>query len=372
MKNASAKRYSVTFALAALSGLAMVYALKRRRSALPTPADANKMVLSYPANRSKIDEAVGRVLAAASEQGWLSELGEHVVIKPAFFPDSVNTGLSSDPALVRALARALHSLKAGLQIDLLVAEAHGLAADDWLDLLGLAEVAKQERLDVVHLSSEPAFWSYASELPWPLPLPAVALEDAFFISLGQLSLHPLERMIGILYHHAGCLPGIWGEQWENRRHAAMAWAAQLYPPNLCVLDGRTVPAWVGQNPSGCLESDVLLCAPDPISVDIAAARLLKIEPIQVLALRAARRVASKWPSVQLAGISECEQIAPAAGRPYYEARTLKILDRLPLTLGQREQWRKKLTGSREPLTYLIPRVWHQLDAVLAYWWGWER
>jgi len=349
-----------------LAGGCLALRRRRTRRLRRLTLESRAAIVARSTGLEDLDLALRQLLARAGDEGWLARLRQCVLIKPSFVPAALNSGLLTDPGLLGALARALRALRPDIDIRILALDSPNRPASTWVADVGLADTVRSERLAVVPVSVEPAFWSLDSDLPWPLPQPSGVVGGDFLISLGSLAVHPTERMIGMVYHHGALLPGIWDQIWDGRRRTAMAWSSFVMPPNLCLLDARIVACWSGPEQYSRPAADVLICAHDPVSADGAAARFLHICPTEALTLREAARIAGRDPAdVKIIGDATAAFSAPAAESVFYEARTLNLLDRLPIRQGRRERWAARLTGAREPMTYVARLLLRKSDGMRA-------
>jgi len=122
-----------------------------------------------------------------------------------------------------------------------------------------------------------------------------ATQADVIISLPKLKTRGFVRFTGAIKNLFGVLPGLQKTSYHAKHHDAKSLSEMLVDvltlvrPALTVMDG--IVGMDGDGPSGGdpFPTGVILASPDPVAVDLAAVRLVGMEPSGVPALRVAAR-----------------------------------------------------------------------------------
>lgn len=219
------------------------------------------------------------------------ELPRQVVIKPNLCDIAAwETGVTSDPRWVAALAAELRSIRRDVRI--LLVESDAISAyksyrscDETFERLGFVSAAANAGVELVNLSRCGSIEIRAEGIPMPLRIPELFLEEMFFISTANLKVHPYTRMTGVLKNSLGLLTDADISAFHPYLSALISRLHRLFPPDLCIIDGRI--GLEGQGPilGDPVRMNTILFSGDALATDQAACRLMEVPAKEVPHLR---------------------------------------------------------------------------------------
>jgi len=222
-----------------------------------------------------------------------------VLIKPNLCDIAAwHTGVTTDPRWLTVLSRTLRAIRSDVEIwcvesDAVSAYKSHRSCDETFERLGYVQTAKEANVELVNLSNSPSIEISLNDIPLPVRIPEVFLKDLFFISVTNLKVHPYERMTGILKNSLGLLPRSDISALHPYLPILIPHLHKLFPPDLCIIDGRVGLEGKGPIIGDPVRMDSLVVGNDAIAVDETACRLMNISPKQVPHLRQAASMNSR-------------------------------------------------------------------------------
>lgn len=242
-------------------------------------------------------------------------------VSPSLLPDSLppkvlikpnlcdlvswEAGVTTDPAWLPVLAHELRAIRPDVQI--LVVESDAVSAyktlrscDETYDRLGYREIARQNRIELVNLTNAESIQISLEDIPKPILIPELFLEEFFFISIANLKVHGYERMTAILKNSLGLLPDQDISPFHPYLARLISYLHRLSPPDLCIVDGRIGLEGNGPIAGDPVRMNSVIFSNDALSADAAACRLMMISPKEVPHLRqTAKDLGRKLPEISL-------------------------------------------------------------------------
>lgn len=236
------------------------------------------------------DEDISTALRTACQQVpglFPVSLPRQVVIKPNLCDIAAwETGVTTDPRWLGVLARELRAIRPDVKIRVIESDAISAyktfrSCDETFDRLGFTTAAREAGIDLINLSRADTIEIRLDNIPFPVRIPDLLLEEMFFISIANLKTHPYTRMTGILKNSIGLLSDADISSFHPHLSALICGLHMLCPPDLCIIDGRI--SLEGQGPilGFPVRMDTLLIGNDAFSTDQTACRLMGIPEKEV-------------------------------------------------------------------------------------------
>lgn len=241
-----------------------------------------------------LDAAVEAVFAASDNVKTLS-CASKVLLKPNLLgKHPPEHAVTTHPAVVAAVADALH--RRGVTQITLADSSGGLYTENSMRAIykssGLAAVCAEKGLTLWEgTASGPR--AANGRLCHEFNLLAPVLESDFVIDLPKLKTHVMTGMTCAVKNLFGCVPGLQKAEFHMRFPGREQFGEMLVDlcetvqPKLVIVDG--IIGMEGDGPAGGEPRNMglLLGAEDPFLLDLAAAKLIGIDPMQVPYLAAA-------------------------------------------------------------------------------------
>jgi uncharacterized protein (DUF362 family) len=250
-------------------------------------------------------------LKQTSARLWPTELPAKVVIKPNLCDIvSWEAGVTTDPAWIGVLAAELRAIRPDVEI--CVVESDAISAyksyrscEETFDRLGYRAAAQEFGVTLVNLSRADSIEITLPEIPYPVRVPQLLLEEFYFISIANLKVHPYERMTSILKNSIGLLADADISHFHPFLSSIITHLHLLCIPDLCVIDGRIGLEGHGPIIGDPVAMNTIVFSNDALSADVAACKLMAINPEEVPHLRAvAKALGRPLPVIELpAGIT---------------------------------------------------------------------
>ena len=226
-------------------------------------------------------------------------LPRQVVIKPNLCDITAwETGVTTDPRWLGVLARELRAVRSDVKIR--VAESDAISAyksyrscDETFERLGFVSAAREAEIDLVNLSQAESIEIRLDDIPLPIRIPQLLLEEFYFISIANLKVHPYTRMTGTLKNSLGLLSDSDISSLHPYLSVLISRMYRLCSPDLCIIDGRIGLERQGPIMGDPVRTNTLLVGSDALAVDQAASQLMGISPDAVPHLRQVARDAGK-------------------------------------------------------------------------------
>jgi len=252
------------------------------------PSSPQVAVVSAEGNLSA---AVCREAKALSPHIFPQSLPARVLIKPNLC-DIVawENGVTTDPAWLRILASELRSIRPDVKIAVIESDAIGAyktyrSCDETYQRLGYIDAARNAGAELINLSKAGSLDIRVPELPFPMTIPEMFLEEFFFISVANLKVHPYEHMTGILKNSLGLLPVADISHYHPYLATVISTLHRLCPPDLCIIDGRIGLEGKGPIQGDPVRTNTIILSNDALAADLTACRLMTIAPQTVPHLR---------------------------------------------------------------------------------------
>ena len=233
-------------------------------------------------------DEVARAFGAALRQEpelLPASLPPQVVIKPNLCDITAwETGVTTDPRWMGVLAREFRAVRPDVRIRVVESDAvsaykHYRSCDETFERLGWVDAARAEGVELINLSRAETMEIRLKGVPSPVRIPQIFLEEMFFVSIANLKVHGYTRMTGILKNSLGLLADADISALHPYLSATISQMHQLFPPDLCIIDGRIGLEGHGPIMGDAVRMDSLLVGRDALAVDEAACRLMEI-PVQ--------------------------------------------------------------------------------------------
>jgi uncharacterized protein (DUF362 family) len=218
-------------------------------------------------------------------------LPPQVVIKPNLCDiTSWETGVTTDPRWLGVLAQLLRSIRPDVKISVVESDAISAyktfrSCEETFERLGFVAAAQEAGINLVNLSQGDALEISLDGIPIAVRIPQLFLEEMYFISIANLKLHPYTRMTGILKNSLGLLTDADRSSLHPYLSVVLNRLHTLFPPDLCIIDGRIGLEGKGPILGRPVRMDTLLFGADALDADEAACRLMGIRPRDVAHLR---------------------------------------------------------------------------------------
>jgi uncharacterized protein (DUF362 family) len=235
-------------------------------------------------------------------------LPRKVVIKPNLCDIAAwETGVTTDPAWLPALAGELRSIRPDVEITVVESDAISAykthrSCEETFDRLGYRSVAREHGVNLVNLSTADTIETSLQGIPYPVRIPTLLLEEFFFVSVANLKVHPYERMTATLKNSLGLLPDADISHFHPYLSTMISRLHSLCPPDLCIVDGRI--GLEGQGPiiGDPVRMDTLVFGNDALAADLTACKLMMVPPDDVPHLRlVAKDLGRKLSGFQMIG-----------------------------------------------------------------------
>jgi uncharacterized protein (DUF362 family) len=218
-------------------------------------------------------------------------LPRQVLIKPNLCDITAwETGVTTDPRWLGTLAAELRAIRPDVEIRVVESDAISAyksyrSCDETFDRLGFVTAARDAGIQLVNLSRCDAIEIRLDDIPQPVRIPQLLLEEMYLISVGNLKLHGYTRMTGILKNSIGLLADAEISSLHPYLSILISRLHKLCPPDLCIIDGRMGLEGSGPIMGRPLRMDTLLVGNDALAADETACRLMGIPPKEVAHLR---------------------------------------------------------------------------------------
>jgi uncharacterized protein (DUF362 family) len=231
-------------------------------------------------------DELARAFRAALEQGpdlLPASLPAQVVIKPNLCDITAwETGVTTDPRWMVVLARELRAVRPDVRIRVVESDAvsaykHYRSCDETFERLGWVDAARDEGVELINLSRAETMEIRLPGVPLPVRIPQIFLEEMFFVSIANLKVHAYTRMTGILKNSLGLLADADISSLHPYLSTLVSQLHKLFPPDLCIIDGRIGLEGHGPILGEPVRMDTLLVGRDALAVDEAACRLMGID-----------------------------------------------------------------------------------------------
>jgi uncharacterized protein (DUF362 family) len=241
----------------------------------------------------KHDELARGFEAALQQEPELlpASLPRQVVIKPNLCDITAwETGVTTDPRWVGVLAREFRAVRPDVRIRVVESDAvsaykHYRSCDETFERLGWVDAAREEGIELVNLSRAETIEIRLDGIPLPVRIPQLFLEEMLLVSIANLKVHPYTRMTGILKNSLGLLPDADISALHPYLSTLISQLHELFPPDLCIIDGRIGLEGKGPIMGDAVRMDTLLVGRDALTSDEAACRLMGIDTREVPYLR---------------------------------------------------------------------------------------
>jgi uncharacterized protein (DUF362 family) len=220
-----------------------------------------------------------------------STLPAQVVIKPNLCDITAwETGVTTDPRWLGVLARLLRSIRPDVKIYAVEADAISAyktyrSCDETFERLGFVAAAQEAGINLVNLSRSDTLEVSLAGIPMAVRIPQLFLEEMYFISIANLKLHPYTRITGILKNSLGLITDADRSEFHPHLSVLLSRLHQLFPPDLCIIDGRIGLEGRGPILGRPVRMNTILFGADALDVDETACRLMAIRPGKVAHLR---------------------------------------------------------------------------------------
>jgi len=245
---------------------------------------------------NNIDRGVNEAWAAARKlhaEIFPAALPRRVLIKPNLC-DIVawETGVTTDPAWLRALAPELRALRPDVRISVVESDAISAyktyrSCDETFERLGFSAIAEELGIELINLSKSETFDISLPSIPYPVRIPQIFLEEFFFISIANMKVHPYEHITGILKNSLGLLPQADISYLHPYLPMVISALHRLSPPDLSIIDARVGLEGKGPIIGDPVPMNTVLFSNDGFAADIMACQLMMISPTDVPHLRTA-------------------------------------------------------------------------------------
>lgn len=218
-------------------------------------------------------------------------LPRQVVIKPNLCDIAAwETGVTTDPHWLGVLARELRAIRPDVEIRVIESDAISAyktfrSCDETFDRLGFTAAAHEAEIDLVNLSRADTIEIRLDNVPFPVRIPDLFLEEVFFVSIANLKTHPYTRMTGILKNSLGLLSDADISSFHPHLSALISGLHLLCTPDLCIIDARIGLEGGGPIIGFPVRLDTLLVGNDALATDETACRLMGIRTKEVSHLR---------------------------------------------------------------------------------------
>lgn len=240
------------------------------------------VVKCHSYDTAEVDDALARGLAFLGGAEAFVQPGERILLKPNLLVGSApEEAVTTHPAVFSAVARALAEAGAELSWGDSPGFGTGLGAGK---KAGIAEAA-----DVLGIPA--ADFGHGRTVSFPegrlikqFTIAGPVLDADGLVSLPKLKTHALTRMTGAIKNQFGCIPGMLKGEFHTRMPDIERFSQMLVDlnrflqPRLYVMDG--IVGMEGNGPRGGTprQVGVLLLSADPVAIDVAACRMMALDP----------------------------------------------------------------------------------------------
>jgi uncharacterized protein (DUF362 family) len=220
-----------------------------------------------------------------------SVLPRHIVIKPNLCDITAwETGVTTDSSWLPVLTAQLRAIRSDVEITVVESDAVSAyktyrSCDETFDRLGYRSVARECGINLVNLSNTEAIEISFKDVPYPVSVPMLLLEEFFFVSIANLKVHPYERMTATLKNSLGLLTNADISVFHPYLSTMISQLHSLCTPDLCIIDGRIGLEGAGPIIGDPVRMDTLIFSNDALAADVTACKLMMVPPDEVPHLR---------------------------------------------------------------------------------------
>jgi len=228
-------------------------------------------------NRSDLVQAISRSLDLIKYQ--FAEEVENVVIKPnmCYYWD-YSTGETTDPAFVAALVDVIRSKVAhNVKISVVESDASAMKCKYAFKFLGYEKMAADHGIDLVNLSeekSERVEISVGDEL-FHFTVPKIIRNADLRVNVPKIKYQTFTKISCALKNIYGCNPYPKKFKYHQKIDQIIVALNKIMKFDLCVVDGVVVS---GSQPR---KLGLVMASHDLVAIDVAAAKLLQVNPRSV-------------------------------------------------------------------------------------------
>lgn len=218
--------------------------------------------------------------------------GSRVFIKPNLTWREPAPGVTTTPAFIAAVARALLERTDSVMIGESDGGYHSFSADEAFRTHGLFALQEQLGVRIVNLSAGPAERRdvQVAGRSVAVELPRVLLRDVdVFVTLPVPKVHAMTRVSLSLKNQWGCQPGDMRLRNHPRFPRTILAINKLVRPRIALYDGTHFLDRTGPMIGEPVPLNLIAAADDPGAGDLAICRLMGIDPFSIPYHRLARR-----------------------------------------------------------------------------------
>jgi len=263
----------------------LIFSVTKERG-LKMPIVASKKCYSY--QTAELAEKLDLLL---SELGGLEEfikVGDKVLFKTNLLMGKApETAVTTNPEFIRVLAKKVKALGA----EVTIADSPGGLFNDKLlkrayQKSGLYQMAAEENIKLNYNTDSKKYDYKEGKINKSFQLASYLEEADFIINLPKLKTHGLTMYTGGVKNLFGCIPGVLKAEYHLRMQSVHDFSrmlndlAALVAPELTIMDA--VVGMEGEGPSNGKprEFNYLLASTSPYYLDLAAVKILGIEPAE--------------------------------------------------------------------------------------------
>jgi uncharacterized protein (DUF362 family) len=263
----------------------LIFSVTKERG-LKMPIVAAKKCYSY--QTAELAEKLDLLL---SELGGLEEfikVGDKVLFKTNLLMGKApETAVTTNPEFIRVLAKKVKALGA----EVTIADSPGGLFNDKLlkrayQKSGLYQMAAEENIKLNYNTDSKKYDYKEGKINKSFQLASYLEEADFIINLPKLKTHGLTMYTGGVKNLFGCIPGVLKAEYHLRMQSVHDFSrmlndlAALVAPELTIMDA--VVGMEGEGPSNGKprEFNYLLASTSPYYLDLAAVKVLGIEPAE--------------------------------------------------------------------------------------------
>ncbi len=277
-----------------------------------------------------IDSAVEKGFSCISEsveKVFLANQNAPVVIKVNLnCIRTCETGATTDPRLVEATIKYLKKKFNARNIFTVESDATALNADMAFQLLGYNALAEKLGVTNVNLAKRPC-----EQVNFPnnlrvssIKMPDILAKPRILISISKLKTHSLCRYTATLKNMYGCNPEPYKAKYHPHLHENIVDFATAFKPDISIVDAMTAMEGTGPTNGTPIRLDTILLGTDPVAVDHAAGRVMKINPNNVKYIRLAEKQGLGTTKYKTAGLRIEDVSVKFKGKPQVEKIFAKI------------------------------------------------
>jgi len=204
------------------------------------------------------------------------------------------TGITSDPRVVKAFLVYLRERCNNANITLVESDATTARADLFFEWLGFSNLARKYDCKVKNLSNDemmPVKLGRDGYCITKFKIPKTVAESDYFISLAKMKTCTLTKISCCLKNQFGCIPYWRKDVYHSHIDEVIAYVNKIMPPDFCLVDGVIAhEGTLGPSAGKPKYMGLLVGGKDPVAVDSTCAKIMGFNPHRIGHIQKAKKL----------------------------------------------------------------------------------